>query len=254
MASPVSVTTIDRVIWRVTFGDATGNILHAQTIEALTETFQAALKDKTLCAIVLEGHGAQFSYGSSIQEHLPDQAADMLRRFHALVQAVLDSTVVTLAAVRGACLGGGLELAALCHRIFASPDATFGQPEIRLGVFAPIASLVLRDRVGPRAADDLCLSGRTIDAAEARDLGLVDDMADDPADAALAYARAHLVSRSASSLRLAVRAARAGLTARLAAEWPATERLYLDELMVTADASEGLRAFLEKRAPVWKHS
>jgi len=248
------VNVIEPGLWRVTFGDATGNILHAATIEKLTETFQAALKDQSLCAIVLEGHGAQFSYGSSIQEHLPDQAADMLRRFHALVQAVLESTVVTLAAVRGPCLGGGLELASLCHRIYASPEATFGQPEIRLGVFAPVASIVLADRVGQRAAEDLCVSGRTIDAHEARDLGLVDEIADDPAEAALAYARAHLVSRSASSLRLAVRAARAGLTARLAAEWPAMERLYLDELMATGDAVEGLRAFLEKRAPVWKHS
>jgi cyclohexa-1,5-dienecarbonyl-CoA hydratase len=255
---PAGPVVVDRLeggaLWRVTLGGSKGNVLDAALMDALTLVFREAARTPELRAICLEGEGAHFSFGASVQEHLPDRLADMLRRFDALIRALLESAVVTLAAVRGQCLGGGLELVALCHRVIAAPDAKFGQPEIVLGVFAPVASIVLADRMGRGGAEDLCLSGRTITADEALRLGLVDEIAGaDPMDAALAYARAHLVPRSASSLRLAVRAARAGLTARLASDVPRLERLYLDELMATHDAVEGLQAFLEKRAPVWSH-
>src|SRR6185503_5911370 len=122
---------------------------------------------------------------------------------------------------------GGLELASLCHRVVASPDATFGQPEIKLGVFAPVASVVLADRVGRGHAEDLCLSGRIIKADEALGMRLIDQVAGgDPMHAALAYVREHLLPLSGSSLRLAVRAGRANLAARLG-RLPDVERLYL---------------------------
>jgi cyclohexa-1,5-dienecarbonyl-CoA hydratase len=166
---------------------------------------------------------------------------------------MVDCAVPLLAAVRGQCLGGGLELVTACHRVFAARDARLGQPEIVLGVFAPFASVALAERVGRRHAEDLCLTGRNVTSEEALAIGLVDELCDgDPAERALAYARQHLLPRSASSLRFAVRAARHGLRARLAAELPAVERLYLDELMASADAVEGLTAFLEKRPPAWK--
>jgi cyclohexa-1,5-dienecarbonyl-CoA hydratase len=166
---------------------------------------------------------------------------------------LIESSVFVVAAVRGRCLGGGLELASLCHRVVASREATFAQPEIKLGVFAPVASVVLADRVGRGRAEDLCLSGRTIGAEEALGMGLIDQVAaGDPMPAALAYVREHLLPHSASSLRLAVRAGRTALSARLAA-LPGVEQLYLRELMPTHDAAEGLNAFLEKRTPVWKH-
>jgi cyclohexa-1,5-dienecarbonyl-CoA hydratase len=158
-----------------------------------------------------------------------------------------------LAAVRGQCLGGGLELVSLCHRVFAARDARLGQPEIVLGVFAPVASLLLADRVGRGAADDLCLSGRSVTADEALAMRLVDEVVDgDPAEAALGWARTHLLPKSASSLRYAVRASRAEQRARLATELPRLERLYLDGLMSTADAIEGLQAFVERRPAVWR--
>jgi cyclohexa-1,5-dienecarbonyl-CoA hydratase len=141
----------------------------------------------------------------------------------------------------------------LCHRVFASEDAKFGQPEIMLGVFAPAASVLLAERVGRGAAEDLCLSGRSITADEAFRIGLVDQIAEnDPAEEAAAYARTHLLPRSASSLRLAAKAVRAGLRARLVMELPEVERIYLKELMATDDAVEGLQAFLEKRPAIWR--
>ncbi len=221
---------------------------------SLTEVFAEAGRTPELKALLLEGQGKHFSFGASVQEHLPGQVADMLRRFHALLLGLVDCSVPVLGVVRGQCLGGGLELVSLAHRIFAAPDARLGQPEILLGVFAPAASLVLPERIGRRQAEDLCLSGRTVEAREALALGLVEELHDDPGAAALEWARQHLLKHSASSLRFAVRALRAGLRARLAAEIPVVERLYLDGLMATHDAVEGLQAFLEKRPATWRNA
>jgi cyclohexa-1,5-dienecarbonyl-CoA hydratase len=241
----------DAAWWCVTWRGSTGHVLDAALVDALVALFQRARRSPGLKAVVLEGDGLHFSYGASVQEHLPDEAARMLTRFGSLLYALLDSGVVVIAAVRGRCLGGGLELVSAAHRIVASPDATFAQPEIALGVFPPFACVLLPERIGRARAEDLCLTGRAVDAGEAQTMGLVDEVAADPAGAALGWARAHLASKSASSLRCAVRAARLGLVRRLRAELPALERLYLDDLMRTGDATEGLRAFLEKRPPVW---
>jgi cyclohexa-1,5-dienecarbonyl-CoA hydratase len=256
MADPASVIELDGgAWWRVVLGGSKGNIFDTRLTTALTEVLLDAARAPQLKAVVIEGEGAHFSFGASVQEHLPDQVAAMLDRFHRLLFALLDSHVVTLAAVRGRCLGGGLELATVCDRVFASPDVTLGQPEIALGVFAPAASVALAHRVGHAHAIDLCLTGRTVGAAEARAIGLVDEIVEGhPADAALVWARMHLSARSAASLRLAVRAVRAHLVAALRTELPAIERLYLDELMQTSDAVEGLHAFLEKREPRWRHA
>jgi cyclohexa-1,5-dienecarbonyl-CoA hydratase len=177
----------------------------------------------------------------------------MLPRFHRLFRAMDASSVPVLAAVRGRCLGGGLELASFCHRIFAAPDAKLGQPEIALGVFPPVASLILPDRIGRANAEDLCLSGRTVSASEALEMGLVDAVTENPEEAALEYARTHLLPRSASSLRHAVRAIRLSFSRRLEGELAHLENLYLEELMATEDAAEGIQAFLDKRPPSWRN-
>lgn len=240
--------------WRVWLGGSKGNVLDGRLIDALTQVFLEAAGASELRAICLEGEGRHFSFGASVPEHLPGQVSRMLVGFHGLFRAILDSSVVVLAAVRGQCLGGGLELASFCQRVFAARDARLGQPEIALGVFAPVASMLLADRVGRAPAEDLCLTGRVIVAEEALRIGLVDAIVDDPGEAALGYARSYLLPRSASSLRFAVRATRAGLRARLDRELPQLERLYLDELMTTRDAVEGIEAFLEKRDPKWANA
>lgn len=241
-------------LWRVVLATPKANILDREKTEILGSIFERAGRDKDLKAILLEGKGPHFSFGASVQEHLPDQCAPMLKSFHGLFYRMLDASVVTLAAVRGQCLGGGLELAAFCHRVFSAPDAQLGQPEIALGVFAPAASVLLAGRMGRGAAEDLLLSGRSLGADEAHRLRLVDEIAADPAEAALAYARAHLLPRSASSLRLAVRAARHEFARRFRLELAEVERIYCDDLMATSDAVEGLQAFLEKRPPEWKNA
>lgn len=230
------------------------NVLDAITIGGLTALFREAAEDRDLKAILIEADGPHFSYGASVAEHLPGAYPAMLAQFHGLFHAMLASSVPTLAAVRGRCLGGALELTSFCHRVFVAPDAQLGQPEIVLGVFAPVASVFLTERVGRSRAEDLCLTGRSLGAAEALSIGLVDEVVPDPAHAALDYARKYLAPRSASSLRLATRAVRAGLAARFAAELSQVERLYTNELMSTKDAVEGLTAFLEKRPPRWRNA
>jgi cyclohexa-1,5-dienecarbonyl-CoA hydratase len=253
--APVRVSpAADGAIWRVSFGGGAGNILDAAAMDALRAVFEDAIETPRLAAIVLSGAGDEFSFGASVQEHSPDEVAGMLRRFRALLLAVLDSAVVVLPAIRGRCLGGGLELAVLGHRLFASREASFGQPEIALGVFAPVASLVLPLRIRRSHAEDLCLTGRSISAGEALTMGLVDEIAPDPEAAALVWASTHLVGRSASSLRLAVRAIRTDFDRAIRQDLPQLEEMYLRDLMSTGDALEGLRAFLEKRRPNWSHT
>lgn len=250
--TPMRVDALEGgAVWRVLLSTPKANLLDRRMSEALTAMFEEARRDTKVKAIVIEGDGPNFSFGASVKEHMPDQCAVMLLTFHGLFRTMLDAAIPTIAAVRGQCLGGGLELAAFCHRVFASPDARLGQPEIVLGVFAPVASIVLADRMGRGGAEDLLLSGHSIDAAEALRLGLVDEVTDDPSAAAIEYARTHLLPRSASSLRFAVRAARTIFSRRFLAALPELESLYLHDLMHTHDAGEGLAAFLEKRPPRW---
>ncbi len=251
---PLKVELLDGgAVWRVVLGGGKGNVIDRVLVDALTKVATAAGAAPDLRAVILEGDGGHFSYGASVPEHLPDQVAGMLRRFHGLFRAMLDASVPFVAAVRGRCLGGGLELAAFCQRVIARPDAVLGQPEIVLGVFAPVGSAFLAERVGRPAMEDLCLTGRTVTGTEALALRLVDEVADDPSAAALAWVRAHLLPKSASSLRYAVRAARKGLARRFLAEVDELEHLYLDGLMTTEDAVEGLDAFLGKRSPQWRN-
>jgi cyclohexa-1,5-dienecarbonyl-CoA hydratase len=242
----------DGAIWRLTFGQPPGNILDHATLHELALAFQEMRKEEQLKAVCLAGSGEHFSYGASIEQHLPEQVEALIGAVSLAVYSIVDSHLIVVSAVKGRCLGGGLEIAALGHRIVCSRDATFAQPEIALGVFAPVGSIVLAPRIGQPAADDLCLTGRTIDSTAAKALGLVDEVVDgDPVDAAVAWARQHCASRSARSLRYAVQAARAHFAARIHAELPEMNHLYLDSLMKTRDATEGIQAFLEKRDPVW---
>ncbi len=253
-AGPVAVQWLEGgAYWDVELCGSRGNILDSALIDSLIAIFEEATSAPEVKAVCLRGRGKDFSFGASVREHLPGEVGGMLPRFHRLFRAMDASAVPTLAAVRGQCLGGGLELASFCHRVFAAPDAKLGQPEIVLGVFAPVASLVLPDRIGRSNAEDLCLTGRIVGVSEAAEMGLVDVVTEAPEAAALEYARKNLLPRSASSLRHAVRALRLPLSKRLDEELARLERLYLEELMGTEDAVEGIQAFLEKRPPEWRN-
>jgi len=252
---PIRLEALDGgAIWRAVLNTPKANILDIEKCDILSDIFAQAGREPGLKAILIEGEGPHFSFGASVPEHLPDRIQAMLSGFHGLFYRILDSNLVTLAAVRGQCLGGGMELAIFCNRLFASPDAHFGQPEIMLGVIAPVASVMLAERVGRGRAEDLCLSGRSVTAEDGLAMGLVDEVAADPGAAALAYARKHLLPKSASSLRVAVQAVRGSFNERFRNELARVERLFLEDLMSTADAQEGLQAFIEKRDPEWKNA
>jgi cyclohexa-1,5-dienecarbonyl-CoA hydratase len=257
MAPPLRVwRERDGRLLRIRLSKPKANVLDAEMIAALDEAFVAAARpdgsQPALRGVLLDSDGPHFSFGASVEEHLPAKAPAMLLGFHALLVRILECPVPVLVAIRGQCLGGGLELAAAGGLLFAGRDAKLGQPEIVLGVFAPAASCLLPDRIGPGAAEDLLLSGRSVDAEEALRLGLVTAVADDPEAAALAWFDAHLAAKSASSLRFAVAAARLGLVERVRAKLEKVEAMYVTGLLPTRDATEGLTAFLEKRSPRWE--
>lgn len=229
------------------------NVLDAVMIGALAAALRQHREQTEIAAVLLDAEGPHFSFGASVEEHLPAKCAAMLAEFHALLQAMLDFPAPILVAVRGQCLGGGLELASAASLLFASPDAKLGQPEIALGVIAPAASCLLPARIGAGAADDLLLSGRSLDAAEAARLGLVTLVADNPEEAALAWFERNLATKSAAAIRFANLAARGELADLFRRRIAGVERLYLDGVMATRDALEGLSAFLEKRPANWEH-
>ena len=253
MTSPLKVWfEAEGRLLRLRLAQPKANIVDAAMIAALRAALSAHLGNPNLSGVLLDAEGPHFSFGASVDEHMPAQCADMLKSIHALVLDLVDSAVPVLVAVRGQCLGGGLEVAAAGHMIFVAPDAALGQPEMKIGVFAPAASCLLPELIGPRRAIDLLLSGRSVTGAEAGDWGLA-QVAADPEAAALAYFNDHLKTKSASSLRFAVRAARCDYAVRVRAKIERVERIYLDELMKSNDAVEGLKAFVEKRAAQWQH-
>jgi cyclohexa-1,5-dienecarbonyl-CoA hydratase len=227
------------------------NIIDAAMIKVLRSALTEHTSNTALRGILLDAEGPHFSFGASVEEHMPESCAEMLQSLHALIGQLLESPVPVLVAIRGQCLGGGLEVAAAGHLLFAAPGAALGQPEIKLAVFAPAASCLLPELIGQAKADDLLFSGRSIVAEEAHRIGLVHSVTEDPSATALAYFAEHLAPVSASSLRFAVRASRAEAVARIKAKLAVVEKLYLEELMSTHDAVEGLTAFIAKRPAQW---
>jgi cyclohexa-1,5-dienecarbonyl-CoA hydratase len=254
MTSPLNVSvTRGGALCHLRLNRPKANIIDGEMIAALNGAIEAHSEDRDLKAFLVSAEGPNFSFGASVQEHLPDRCADMLGALHGLLLRMVECETPILAAVQGQCLGGGFELAMACSLIFAAPDACFGQPEIKLGLIAPAASCLLPELVGPVHASDILLSGRALDAEEARRIGVVLDIAEDPLAAVEAYVDAHLVDKSAAALRVAMRAVRSGLVRRMRERIAEVEAIYLDDLMSTHDAIEGLNAFIEKRPAQWEN-
>ena len=251
---PLNVQLLsDGRVLRLTLARPKANIVNAEMLAALKAGLDAHRDHAGLAAVLLDAEGPNFSFGASVEEHLPQQCAAMLGTIHGVILDMLAYPVPILVAVRGHCLGGGLELACAGSMIFAAADAHFAQPEIRLGVFAPAASCLLPERIGRASAEDLLLSGRSIDAMEAYRIGLVHAVNDAPEQLALEYIDANLLPHSSHALRHAMRAARTGFLERIRERIGVVEQIYLEGLMQGRDPVEGLQSFLEKRRPEWKH-
>jgi cyclohexa-1,5-dienecarbonyl-CoA hydratase len=229
------------------------NVLSTAMLEEVDGALAELAEDRTVKVLVLTGEGRAFCAGADVGDHLPGRVEPMLDVLHRVVRRLLACEAPTVAAVNGAALGGGCELVLACDFAVARADATLGQPEVRLGVFPPVAAALLPGLVGWRRALDLVLTGRTVDAAEAKGFGLVTDAVPAEAfDAAVESLAARLLACSGPVLRVAKRAVlEAGaLPADRGIE--RAERIYLHDLVRLEDAGEGLLAFLEKRPPAWK--
>ncbi len=249
--------TDDNSIARIVLDDGKGNVLDHVMMQELQDLFNSFSTNNNLKLLVFEGAGKHFSFGASVEEHKKDSASAMLRGFHQLFYSLRDLSIPTVAKISGQCLGGGLELALMCNILFADKTAKLGQPEVVLGVFPPPASILLPEKIGFARAEELLITGRTIAADEAKALGLVNELFADKETMETEIAKwieLHIVPKSASSLRFAVKALRAKLNHVITNFLPQLESMYVKQLMETHDANEGINAFLEKRKPVWKNS
>jgi cyclohexa-1,5-dienecarbonyl-CoA hydratase len=230
------------------------NILNMAMMAEICDVLDSWRDKRDLKVVLFDGAGKCFSAGVDVKEHIGDLAPKMIDLFHGMFRAMDRLGAVTIASVHGSCLGGGCELAVFCDLAIASRDATFGQPEIMVGVFPPIAAYLFPRIIGHKAAMELVLSGRTVSAEEAVALGLVNRVVD---RATLEKATREFVKPylglSAEILRQTKRAIRAGLNDDLEPSLQIIEDIYLSKLMKTHDANEGLAAFVEKRKPRWKN-
>ncbi len=243
--------THDGQVLTVTLNAPKANILDREMMTELLAALEEHGSAPALKALVFQGAGEHFSFGASVPEHQKEFVAQMLTTFHGLFRTLIKLNKPCFALVRGQCLGGGFELAMFCHGIFASENAKFGQPEINLAVFPPVAALLLPHRLGQSAADDLVLTGRSLTAHEARQLGLVYSVSSNPQAELEDFIAKHILPKSAAALHFAARASRYEMHKAFLQNIDALEKMYLAELMETADANEGIQAFMEKRKPVW---
>ena len=239
--------------YRVTLNDPPLNILDIDMLSELRDALQQVQDDRAALIIAAAGEKA-FSAGASVHDHLGERARTMLAVFHQAFRILSRLDLIIICLVKGPALGGGCELAMACDFVLASDRARFGQPEINLGVFPPVAAYQMSRQTAPRRGLELLLTGDPIDASTALQLGLINAAFPyDQFDIGAEQWMARLMRQSASSLRLAKRAFRLAAADQFDQKLASVERLYLEELMQTNDATEGLNAFLEKRQPVWKH-
>jgi cyclohexa-1,5-dienecarbonyl-CoA hydratase len=241
---------------RLTLDSPKGNIVTAETIGQLRAALAAVRPGGGVKLISLEAAGPNFSYGASVEEHVAERIAQVLPELNAAVLDLLRAPAPTLAVVHGRCLGGGFELVLACDMVFAADDAVLGVPEVGLGVFPPAAAAILPMRVGCSRAARAVLGGQALPASWWETAGLIDRVVPSGAlDAeAGAWFAAQLAPRSAVALAHAAEAARATLVRTVPALLADLERQYLDRLMRTHDASEGIAAFIERRTPQWRNA
>lgn len=248
----VPTLDITEGVARLTLNRPPLNILTLAMIRQLAEGLDTVAQRTRLKAMVLAATGKAFCAGVDVADHTPERTEPMIREFCALFTRLRTLPVPTIAVVQGAALGGGTELAVACDMVLAATSARFGQPEIKLGVFPPIAAALFPQLIGYQQAARLLFSGETIAAREAAQLGLVTYVAtDDELEKTLERLLTQFRGMSAAALRMTKRALLYGADLGVTRALPRIADLYLQDLMATADAHEGVLSFIEKRQPVW---
>jgi len=242
------------MIGRITLNVPPLNILNIEMMKEINQ----ALKDfrgKNLKVLILNANGKAFSAGVDVSDHTKDKVAEMIQVFHEIFTNLHKINAPTVALVNGAALGGGCEVATFCDLVIASEKSKFGQPEIMVGVFPPVAAAIFPKLMWSKKALELMLTGETLRAIEAKEFGLVNHIlpVENFEAEAEKFINEKIANNSAIVLQLTKRAFMEGATKNYGEAIKNIEDIYLNELMKTSDANEGLAAFLEKRQPVWKN-
>jgi cyclohexa-1,5-dienecarbonyl-CoA hydratase len=258
MASTATAFSTIRVdtktpVARITLNRPPVNVIDLTMMDELLAAFEQLERQPGISTIVLAGSERAFSAGVDVKAHTADKVHEMLAKFHSVIRAQMATRKVTIASVRGSCLGGGAEMALMCDLVYTSKDATWGFPEIRLACFPPVAAAALAALVGPKQAADLIFTGRTLKGDEAFALGLANGVAADAdVESLVNDAAQRLQPLSPAALSMAKKAFYAWDAMHLDKGLARAEKIYLEELMQTDDAKEGIQSFIEKRPPVWK--
>ena len=243
---------IEGAVARIELHNPPLNVIDIAMMEELARTMAEVEARSDISVIVLGGEGKAFSAGVDVAAHTPDKVEEMLTKFHAVIRALVASAKITVASVHGLCLGGGAELAMVCDLAYTIDDAEWGFPEIRLACFPPIACTALAALVGQKKAAEMILTGRSITGREAAEIGLVTRAVNEAHfDSTVQTATAQLLRLSPAALRVAKKASYAWDSMHFDKGLARAEKIYFDDLMKTADAQEGIHAFLEKRSPKW---
>lgn len=228
------------------------NVIDVHMARELQQALAELELRSDISVVVFEGDAKAFSAGVDVKAHLPEQIREMLTSFHAVIRAIVASRKVTIAAVRGACLGGGAELAAVCDMVYTARDATWGFPEIKLACYPPVAVVALATLIGQKRAAELVLTGRLFSGDEAAAMGLANrSMAAAELEPVVERTLAELRALSPAALAHAKKAFYAWDAIHFDKGLARAEKIYLEELISTADAREGIIAFLEKRPAKW---
>ena|SRR5579863_3380971 len=228
------------------------NVIDIPMMEELAEMLTEIDLRADISAVVFSGEGKAFSAGVDVADHTPDKIETMLAKFHAVIRALITTTKVTIGAVHGHCLGGGAELAMVCDLVYTTDSAQWGFPEIKLGCYPPVACTALAALVGQKRASELILTGKTITGKEAAEIGLANHaFPNEELVSAVDDRVANLAKLSPAALAVTKKAIYAWDSMHFDKGLARAEKIYLEELLKTADAQEGIRAFMEKREPRW---
>ena len=237
-------------IARVTLNNPPLNIIDGQMADELIVALCDIERRPGILATVIAGSERAFSAGVDIASHEPRLFEPLLRKFHKVIRALVASRKLTVASVRRHCIGGGAELALMCDLTYAGDDAVFAFPEIKLASYPPVAMVALSAVVGQKRAAELVLTARSLTAKEGLDMGLVNGIAPDP-ETLVTETLARVQQFSPAALIIAKRALCACDAVHFDKGLTHSEQIYLEELMKTEDAKEGIKAFVEKRRPKW---